>query len=361
MMEETKRTIITIISSLLLFSFILFLVYVIYCYAYYDVNKEEEYAGKILEEEYDFIYEHMVVDGLSKDEFRSSINLMYDKSKLKDIYYLYYGEGEYESIDEFLKTYYYGDRGVDRDDIEFIGDGKTSLFKRRKLYYKSIKVTNKNGLESSLGVKYNVNLKIEDGAVLKIDEDTLSCQDNSCVLDKVFGGIYEVSYESNGYSYYGLLNILDDNMVVEITNLDSLVKVSKNKTSDEISIRESVLTGVYALEECYLESGCPVKSKSYLKIMEDNKVIQYTYISLDNAGDYYEGTYEITGNFLVMNFDSHVYRMFDYDTKERTDIVGNGNITLQYQIIDEKTIYNEKYKFVWQEPLEVEEEEKLDE
>lgn len=360
-MEETKRTAITIISSLLLFSFIMFLVYIIYCYAYYDVNLEEEYATKLLKEEYSFIYEHTLADGLTEEDFNTSISLMYDKSKLKNIYYLYYGNTIYNSIDDFIKTYYYGDRGVDKENIEYESIGHTSLIKRKKLYYKSINVTNRNNNTSSLGVKYNISFKIETGGTLKIDDNTLNCQEDTCSLEKIFGGIHELNYKSNGYTYYGLVNIDNSDTEIEITNLESLVKITTPETTETTKVKENINTGVYALDTCYLAYSCPVKNKSYLKIMDDNKVIQYTYISLDNAGDYYEGTYEISGGFVVMNFTSHIYQMFDYDTKQRTDIVGEGNITLRYQIIDENTIYNEKYKFIWQEPLEIPEEEKLDE
>ena len=76
-----------------------------------------------------------------------------------------------------------------------------------------------------------------------------------------------------------------------------------------------------------------------------------TYISLDKAGDLYNGTYEIKDGFLIMKFSGHTYQVFDYDTKESTDITADVDMVIQYKIEENNVIVNDSYKFKFYEWL----------
>jgi hypothetical protein len=72
----------------------------------------------------------------------------------------------------------------------------------------------------------------------------------------------------------------------------------------------------------------------------------YIYISLDISGDTYEGTYEVRNNFLYLYFDKHIYKMHDYDTQVRTEIVGVLDMEKSFKIVNEREIQNYDYSFI---------------
>lgn len=347
---KDKNMMITLGITFFLFAFVSFLVYLIYCYAYFDKNQEGVFVSKFNQGSYDYVYDNFYnKDEIDKQEFYDVINLMYDKVALKNIYYLNYKNSIYKTLDEFINEYYFGDNDVLEEDVLFASRGKTGLFKRRDLYYSTIKVESGSGLRSSLGIKSNITLKIEDGASLKLDDKDIECSNDECVLDKVFGGIHTIDYVSNGFDYYGLINISTDNETIDIASSKSLIKINKVDINEEevpISTTDYDLKiGKYSLNKCYLSDNCPAKKNTYIQLNEDNSCTFYTYISLSKAGDTYVGTYEIVGNFLVMKFREHTYSVFDYDTKVTTDIVGEVDMEMRYKIEADNIISNDSYRF----------------
>lgn len=346
---DKKNLITTIKITFVLFSFIIFLIYLLYCYAYYDKYQEQVYQDRVSIGDLEFFYNNLIdKDGLTKKDFDKTINFMLDNKNIKDIYYLYYRNSGIYSLEDFTNKYYYGDYSIAKDGVAFAYNGKTNLFRRRAIFFDSLDVVNKKGYKVSLGVKRKINFIVEDEARLKIDNQELTCNDNKCVLNKTYGGLHELIYFSNGYEYYGIVNITKDNQKIEITNLESLVRideVSDNNilvdNNNDINLR----SGNYKLSKCYLDYGCPTSKKSYIKLNEDGTCEFYTYISLDKAGDLYIGHYKVEDGFLVMSFDSHTYQVFDYDTKESTDINAEVDIEMRYKIINNKTISNDSYKF----------------
>lgn len=349
-MDKNKSMIITLGITLFLFSFIIFLVYLIYCYAYYDEYQENLYVDKFNVNDSRYLYNNFYNESNeSYEDFMRPYQLMYDKNALKDIYYLYYkGKGLYKDIDEFIKTFYYGNFKVAHNDVSFYSIGKTNLFERREIKYKNVKLYNEFKEFSSLGVINNIRLKIEDNSEIILDDKVLTCVDNECLVDNIFSGLHVIKYKSNNTDYYGIINLKIDNQEIEISLLDSLVKISDNEVpiKDDIKpVNANLNKGLYKLNVCYLDSGCPSKMKSYVRLYEDGKVDYYTYITLDIAGDTYNGTYTISGNFLVLHFDSHVYRMHDYDTKQYTDIEARVDMEMRFKIENSETISNDSFQF----------------
>lgn len=342
----------TIFITFFLFSFIAFLIYLLYCYAYYDKSLEEFYYKEIANYNYDYFYNNLIdKDGLNKENFDKTIELMTSLKELKKIYYLYYKNGDIYSLEDFLSIYYYGDYKINIDDVVFSSNGKTGLFKRKAIFYDEVYLNN-DVSNSTLGVLRSIQFNVEENSILKVDNNELSCDDGVCEVFKIFGGTHEILYTSNNYQYYGLVNISKDKQSIDVTNLDSLVRIDLI-TDDSIVIDDNtdmkLEIGEYKLSKCYLDSGCPTAKKSYLKLHSDGSCEFYTYINLDKAGDYYKGYYKIENNFLVMNFDSHTYEVFDYDTKQSTDINGNVEIEMRYKIEDDNSLVNDSYRFIFSE------------
>ena len=337
---------ITLIITFSLFFFVLFLVYLIYCYAYYDEYQVSLYTEMFNKGRYTLVYNNFdSKDKIDYEDYSKVINLMYDKNSLKNIYYLYYNE--IMTLDDFINIYYYGSYKIEENDITFLEIGKTNLLKRKKIKYQEIKVLNNEGYQSNLGIKENVILEVENNSRLYLDDTEIVCKDNICNIDYIFGGLHEITYISNNIEYYGIINVNKDKQVIKIPLVNSLVKKEKKIDEEVVKvIKDSELEyGKYKLKECYLSSGCPSKSKSYIMLNEDGKAYFYTYITLDQAGDYYEGTFLIEGEFLVLKFDSHVYTVFDYDTKVATDIEAECDIEFRFKIEDKQTIRNNDYLF----------------
>ncbi len=353
-MDKNLKT--TLYITISLFSFIIFLVYLLYCFAYYDKNQEELYFAKIENKKYDYIFDNMSdKDGLSKDKYDKALNMIFDSKNLKNIYYLYYKDSDVFELEDFLNKYYYGDVDIKASDVTYSQNGKTGLFTRRAIFYKSIDLTNKKGHKTSIGVKRNVSFKIEAGSSLKIDNDLVGCKDGLCNVSKIFGGLHEISYVSNGYEYYGLVNIVKDKQSIDVTNIDNLVRMDIVSNNDilkddysDVNIYD-LKVGKYMLNKCYLSFGCPTKKKSYIQLNQDGTCKLYTYISLDQAGDLYNGTYTQEGNFLVMKFDGHTYQVFDYDTKQSTDITAEVDMEIRYKITENNELINDSYKFKFSE------------
>ena len=337
---------ITLIITFSLFFFVLFLVYLIYCYAYYDENKVNFYTEIFNKGQYKEVYEELENDSdLTYQDFSKVIKLMYDKGNLKNIYYLYYSDEM--SLDDFVGIFYYGNSKVASDDIVFKEEGITNLVERKDFSYKEINVENRDGYKSSLGLKRNIKFEVENNSTLILDDKELVCIDNECLVDSLFGGLHVIEYNSNDIDYYGIINVWEDKQIIKIAQENSLVKKNKADEEEVVKVIEdlNLNKGKYELKECYLSSGCPSKKKSYINLSENGEAIFYTYITLDQAGDYYKGTYLVEGEFLVLKFNNHIYTVFDYDTKQSTDIEADVDIEFRFKIEDNKTIKNSDYLF----------------
>lgn len=351
-MSERKSMLITLGITFLLFSFIILLIYLVYCYAYYDENQINIYTDKFNTGNSKYIYDNMFNDSnLTYDDFLISYNLMYDKNTLKNIYYLYYKDNKENSdisgLETFIKTYYYGNKRVNKDNIEFQTYGKTNLFHRMNLDYKKIEVNSIDGYKSTLGLIKNVTILKEDKSRLSIDGKTVNCDGTECIIKNIFGGLHTIKYKSNNIDYYGIINVIRDDQRIDVTTLDSLVTIGNKviQKEEEPIINAELDIGEYKLSDCYLDTGCPSSTKSYLNLHEDGTVDYYTYVTLDIAGDTYHGTYEVIGNFLVLKFASHTYRVHDYDTNKSTDIEGTIDMQMRFKIENRNTIRNDSYQF----------------
>lgn len=350
-MKKNNTLYITLGISLFLFTFITFLIYLVYCYAYYDKNLENIYTDLYNQKEYAKIYENMSNEAqLSRELYNIPLNLMYDKNNLKNIYYTYYKETSMFTLETFLNTYYYGDVIIDRNNINFEYLNKTSLIHRAKIKYNSINLKSAANFQTSLGLKKNITFKIENNASVFLDGEKISCDQELCQIEAIFGGLHKINYKSNNKDYFTLVSIKENNEVIDISTIDTLITTTKEI---EISVPETPIVaadlnlGTYKINKCYLESSCASKKKSYLTLNEDKTVEYYTYISFEEAGDKYIGTYEIEGNFLILSFASHTYSVFDYDTKRTTNIEAKVNTEIRFKIINPKTLENNSYRFIY--------------
>jgi len=307
-MEKSKKALQTTFGiTFVLFAFIIFLLYVIYCYAYYDEYNKQVFTDKVNDREYSFIYSKLVGKGnLTYEEFNSSLDLFTNKDSVLNIYDSYYKECDTFTEEEFLDTYYFKDLKVKSDDIVFGTNGKTNLVNRKAIFYDEIKISNKNN-NTSIGVFNKISFKIEDNAVLRINSKELECTNNTCVVDKMYGGIHELSYISNGYEYYGLVNINKDKLIVNVSNLDSLIKVREYKIE--------LKYGKYSINKCNLDNidSCASMSKSYLILNEDNTFVLYLYHTSLNRGVITDGTYSVLEDKITLNSYKYGKEVYTFD------------------------------------------------
>lgn len=343
-----KKNIIKVVFiSLFIFIFIGLMSYIIYVYGISDKKNKDNMLTEFNDGNYSYVYNKFNIKDetkfINEDKFNDVISLMYDKTYLNELYKAYYVD-LYEDKDKFFDDYYFGYNDVTIDDIEFDMVGKTSLFKRSDIYYKYINVVNKNKVKSSLGIYDNVAFNIDGNGELYIDDVLVSCADNVCKVDKIFGGFHKVSYSYQDELYFGIVNIGYDtkfNVKNVLHDVSGKGILEDNKNISSVSLN----TGTYVVGACYMESGCPNSRYSYIDLRDDGTVTMYIYISLDISGDTYEGTYEVKNGFLYLNFDRHVYKMHDYDTKTKTDIEGNLDIEMIFKIDNSYQISNYDYMF----------------
>ena len=224
-MEDKRNIIITTLISFFLFFIIIFLMYVIYVFAYYNKKQEEIYLEYYNNNKYDYIYNNLDVSKeLDKIKFNKVISIMYDKKYLLSIYNKYYNNSNiYENENTFIDSFYYGNIKINLDSITFNSFGKTNLFNRRKLYYDKINLTSNTGIKSILGIVDDIEFILEQGSVLSIDNGDYICYESPCKVDKMFGGLHIINYTSNGFNYFGIINVNDDNLSIDITGIDNLV------------------------------------------------------------------------------------------------------------------------------------------
>ena len=336
-MKKRRNIILTTSITLLITLFIATLLYIIYCYGYYDNSIKTEYLNKYNEQKYDYIYEKLEKEDKTLDEYNIVINLMFNKTKLENIYNKYYSNNY--NLEEFFNKYYFGNK-IELNNIEYKKEGKTNLINRSNITINKINIKNENQT-TTLGLLKNITISKEDNSKLTIDRIEIECN-NECIIDKIYGGRHEITYDSNGNEYYGLININKDNQIIDITQQELIIT-----KQTEIKQTFTLTPGTYKVSECYLPSSCPNKGLTYIKLNENQTVDYYMYITYEQAGDVATGTYTIDGNFLTLNFDYHVYQVFDYDTQTRTDIPAETNIKYEYIIKDNNYFWSEKYSFYY--------------
>lgn len=221
---RNKSLTMTITISILLFTFLIFLIYLIYCYTFYDKNKEKDYIARFNNAEYQFVYNHLANNQLSYDDFLIPINIMYNKSNLTKIYNTYYSQSHIE-LNDFLDTYYYGNRLISHNNVTFVTVGKTNLIKRAELKYQQIEVFNKLGKTSTIGLLNNITIEINDNSLVELDGHPLKCIDNKCPITAIYGGLHELKYQNNNITYFCLVNINKNNGQIDVNLLDNLVNI----------------------------------------------------------------------------------------------------------------------------------------
>ena len=142
-----KNMKLTIGITFFLFIFIISLIYILYCYSYYDGAQKEKYLTEFNRNNHEFVYENLTDHTkLKKEDYNKVIDLMYNKNTLENIYNTYYkGQRIFNNSAEFINEYYYGNQKIQLDDIEFAQEGKSTLFQRSKFYYKKIVMWWKKG------------------------------------------------------------------------------------------------------------------------------------------------------------------------------------------------------------------------
>lgn len=351
-----KHLLLTIIISCLLILFVSGMFYVIYCYGFYNKYQDnmilEYYTSFKFNELYKY-FETGNKEYLSKEMYDKVTDLTFNKINLEKIYNSYYKDSDiYENKEELFKKFYFRYYDVLKKDISMSYSGKTNLFERRDVFVNGIIVKNGYNEESYFGIVKDVKFVIEGISSLKLDDKTITCS-NECVVDYMFGGIHEIEYESNGFTYYGLINIFKNEQEVAVAYLDNLVTIEQKVSLDlnnfnkvEVNESKALDIGLYGLIECNLDSGCPSTKYTYISLNTDGTCTYYFYVTLDKAGDTYDGTYKFENGFLKMNFESHTYSVFDYDMKQKTDIVATTDIKMTFKIESNNTFRNNDFSFV---------------
>ena len=340
---KKKHFLITFLVSIALFSLVIFLIYVIYCFAFYDNNQEKKYLESFNNGKYDFVYDHLEnADKINKDLYNYNVNITFNKNKLNEIYELYYKNVDH---DEFICNYYFNNI---TDNVDYYSVGKTNLLKRKNLYYRSVEVINGKGVKTSFGVKKNLTLKVDEDSNLSVDDKECAIDKDTCTYQYIMGGNHTILYTVGQVTYYGILNVTSDNMNINVENVESLIKigevkeVQKPKKTSNIKLK----SGKYKETKCYMAFDCANKKKSFLILNDDGTANLYLWFNLAQAGDSYFGTYEIVNNYLIMKFNGHTYKEFDYDTKVTTTIDIDVYSEFRYKIENDHTINNEEYRFV---------------
>ena len=141
-----NKVLYTAFLSIVTFIFIGILLYIIYCFGFYDNQIKEKYVQIYNEKRFDELYDILEEsDALTKNDFEVVTTLMYDQTKLEEIYSKYYENSTlWEDKISFISTYYYGENKIYEDDITYQNKGKTSLFKRASYKIKNINIKSKN-------------------------------------------------------------------------------------------------------------------------------------------------------------------------------------------------------------------------
>ena len=350
--NKHQNLVITLIISLLLFIILTVITYLIYIYGYYDKNKENKILENFNSYKFDRVYNDLYLNDkeyLTTKSLRNMTDLMFNKKNLENIYDKYYQDtNKYSSKNDFINKYYYGSSTLTIKDIKFQNTGKTDILSRRLSKSISYKIKNVYEEETYIGIIKNITFKTLGEDALKIDDNIISCF-NECKINKLYSGVHSIEYTHKGFIYYSILLIDKSNTTIYMNEIKNLVAISKNVDTsifDDLEKNGNDLqVGIYSLTKCNLSSGCPSTNYSYVMLNQDKTCAFYTYITIDKAGDSYEGTYEKENGFLILDFSGHTYSVFDYDTKKSTDIAVDTNIKMVFKINSKTTFSNSDYEF----------------
>ena len=228
---ENKHILATVFITFFLFSFVLFLIYVVYCFSFYDTYQEKKFVDNFNKGLYDYVYDNLEDSNrIDEDLYNYSVNLNFNEKSLIEIYEKYYKE--YDKSD-FIDSYLFSNR-VQIDNFHFKSNIKTSLTKRRDLKYIRIDVRTANQKKTSFGVMRNISFETPENSKLIVDEKECSINENICHFDYLLGGLHTVFYENNNTVYFGLANVFDDNLKIVVSGLKSLVVVNSNNDDVEV-------------------------------------------------------------------------------------------------------------------------------
>ena len=352
--NKHQHLIVTLIISLLLFIILTVITYLIYVYGYYDRIKENDILENFNSYKFDRVHQDLYLNDkeyLTTKSLKNMTDLMFNKKNLESIYDNYYlNTNKYSSKEDFINKYYYGTSTLTIKDIDFFNTGNTDILSRR--ISKSIRYRIKNVYdeETHIGIIKNINFVTLENDSLKIDDNTINCS-KECKIDKMYSGVHSLEYYHDGFTFYSIILIDASNSTININNLKNLVPISKDIDDtllDEIVGNKSELNvGIYSLNKCNLASGCPSTNYSYITLNKDNTCAFYTYITIDKAGDSYSGTYKKENGFLILEFSGHTYSVFDYDTKQSTDIQVETNIKMTFKIDSKTSFSNKDYEFIF--------------
>ncbi len=220
-----KNLLLTIIITFFLFSFVSFLIYLIYCYAYYNPHQEKDYIRKFNTSNYAFVYDNLKNNKLPYEDFLIPLKLMYTKKNLTDIYDKYYKDSHI-SKEDFLSTYYFGENESNEEDFSFVFTGETTLFKRRHLKYDKITVRNSHNKTSTIAYLTNINISKLTNSTITIDNNELTCTDTNCTILSIYGGLHELIYKTPNTTYYALVNFTKSKEQIDVSLIDNLIKIS---------------------------------------------------------------------------------------------------------------------------------------
>ena len=332
---------ITIIISLIFIVVVSISSYIIYVFGFYNKlqdNKVLEYYNTY---NFDELYYYMDIKNneyMSKKVFQGIVNTMYNKLELQQIYKDYYIDSDiYKDMDSFVNEFYYGYGEKDKENFELEYKGKTTLFTRRKLLIKGIKVKSASEQESYLGRINNITFNVENNASIKIDGVAVNCENSICVIDSLFGGVHQIEYTSGDFIYYSIYNISKDNTVININNLKNLISINKKisiATDDfdnaiDNSNNKTLDAGLYALADCKSKEICP-SNNSYISINVDG-TLTYTRYYGSNVNNY-TGTYTFNNGFINIVFNK-------VDNVESVEKV-------TFKINDDGSFGNDNFRFV---------------
>ncbi len=351
-MSKRKKIIATIIISIIILIVLSVLCYIIYVYGYYDnLNKNqiiENFNSFKFNKVYDDIYYN---DGkyLTQKTFTNMTDIMFNKKNLEKIYDNYYKNvNKYKSKEEFIKKYYYGYRELTEDDVDFYYQGKTSLFTRMKTKSLSYNVTNGNNEILKMGIIKNITFNTNDDTALIIDNNHIDCN-QTCSIDKIYSGIHTIEYIKNGYKFFTLYSITNNNASISLNNINTLIAISEEvdmNIFDDMDIKNIDLNvGIFTLSKCVNDNfDCPRTIDSYIVLNTDKTFSFYKFnFSINESPNIFSGTYRIENSFLILNYQSYKYtEVIDNKETEQTKLISK---TETYNIYNRNKFYNDQMEF----------------
>lgn len=309
---KKNKLIATVIISFIVILIALLSSYIIYVYGFYDKlqdNKVLEYYNSY---HFDDLYYYMDIKNdkyMNKKTFQGIVNTMYNKLTLQQIYNTYYINSDmYKDLDSFVNEFYYGYGEISKKDLDVSYKGKTDFFRRRKIIVKGAKVSSASEVTSYLGTIKNTSLIIDDGASIKIDDISVDCDNNTCNIEYMFGGIHQLEYTSGDFIFYSIYNFDKDNMIVNVPQLDNLISINRKVSIDASDFdkvsnggtKDKVDVGLYSLASCTKKEGCPGLN-SFMSLNMDGTLSYNRFYG--NVVNKYVGTYTFNNGFINIVFN----------------------------------------------------------